>query len=827
MKHTLLKLSFLPYIGLMALLTPASAQTAEEQVSLKWRATESYNGKDNLNLELVLKNKGAEALHLGSYDLWFNAMFPLKKAGNEKFKLSDERGNLFKIAFSDGLTLAANDSIVMPYASQYPIMNKSVAPNGFYLQDKHDPSKYFGLDLELSSIAFSKEAAREFWGSLYDKNQARQVSKESKLILPTPHSMEVGSGVLQLKGQVSYQIDQAFAAEETNIEEFAAAFKAIRFTESSNKPTIQIRKAEGFDSEGYGLEITKDGILIEASEGAGAYYALQSIRSLLTQSDFQAKEVSLPHLKVTDKPRYGYRGFMLDIARNFKEKAVILKYIDVISRFKVNTLHLHFIDDEGWRIEIAALPELTEIGAKRSPTFADGKSIQPAYGSGATNTAAQFLTREDFIEILRYAKQKHVTVVPEIETPGHARAAIKAMEARYNRFAKEGNMAEAERYLLHDMEDASVYSSVQYFNDNVINVALPSTYRFIGVVLDEFKEMYAAAGLTLEKVSLGGDEVPNGTWEGSPKVQALMAEKNFKSVYEVWPYYIEQVSALCASKGLQMAGWEEMGMKNYGKGMQVDPQLLPAKLQLDVWNNVVGGGQEDLAYRLANAGYETVYFSSNNTYFDMAWSANFEEPGFNWASYSDLYQAYTLLPEHFFSTIHHSIKGSKFEQGHFDDRVRLTEKGRANLAGLKGGLWAETLLTEQDLDYRAFPRFYTLAERAWSPRKAYESDTEFDIDAFNQDYSLLINKIGKTELNKLDGLIAYRLPAVGVKEIDGKLHANTEYPGFAIYYTLDGTTPSLKSEKYTAPVQLKNGQQATFVTIDSQGRMGTLSRVSK
>src|SRR5690606_33694106 len=137
----------------------------------------------------------------------------------------------------------------------------------------------------------------------------------------------------------------------------------------------------------------------------------------------------------------------------------------------------------------------------------------------------------------------------------------------------------------------------------------------------------------------------------------------------------------CRQKGLQLAGWEEMGMVNDGTGMKVNGALASANIQLDVWNNLIGGGQEDLAYRLANAGYATVFISANNNYFDMAWDTHFEEPGTAWATYADLYQSFTFLPEHFFANIHHSVNGPKYEKGFVADKDRLNEKGKANLLG--------------------------------------------------------------------------------------------------------------------------------------------------
>lgn len=803
------------------------AQPVVSKVELIWRPASSYDGKDNLELDLVLKNRSAGIIALDGADLWFNAILPIAEKKTDVYELSEENGNLFRIRFEKGVRLAASDSLIVTYTSRYPIFNVSSAPNGFYFQDRRNPAKVESVNLILEDMPLSDEARHAYWATLYDKNHVRQASSAKNLILPSPKSLKTSRGQLLLQGEVGYNIDPAFESEQPNFDDFAKLFGHITFVPRADGALVTIRKAAGYGREAYSLQVGKKGIVIEATEPAGVFYALQTLRSALGASALQNHTVHVPYMEVDDEPRYAYRGYMMDIARNFKDKKVILKYIDLMSHYKLNTFHLHFIDDEGWRIEIAALPELTEIGANRTPLFAQRTGIQPSYGSGAVSTAKDYLSRQDFIDILRYAKQRHITVVPEIETPGHARASIKAMEVRYQRYMAKGNKAEAERYLLHDFDDKSVYSSAQYWNDNVMNVALPSVYDFLSVVLDEIKGMYVEAGVELKKVSLGGDEVPVGAWEKSPKIRSLMDSLGMSSVHEVWPYYITKINELCRQKGLQLAGWEEMGMVNDGTGMKVNGALASANIQLDVWNNLIGGGQEDLAYRLANAGYPTVFISANNNYFDMAWDTHFEEPGLKWATYADLYQSFTFLPEHFFANIHHSVNGAKYEKGFFADKVRLSEKGKANLLGIKGGLWSETVVSEERLDYMMFPRFFSLAERAWAPQRPYENDFSFDIRAFNKDYSAFLNKVSLDELPKIASTVRYRLPAVGVKEEGGRLLANAEYPGFKIYYTTDGSMPTSQSAVYTRPLTVERGTTYRFAVIDQDGRRGTVSLIRK
>lgn len=805
--------------------------TVADQVQLNWMPAATYDGASNLDLKLVVKNISNKSLDLSKWDLWFNAMYPVLDKSTAEYSFSNQKGNLFKLKFA-GQTLKPNDSLITLYTTKYAISNISTVPNGFYFQDRNDYRNYHPVNnVSYSPIQLSATKQNEFNATLFEKNE--QLNKETAipLIFPTPLSLKLEQGSFQIPSALNYFISKDFQMSSGFLNRFFAFQKLTLTSTDERTAQLVIKKVDGLKNEAYRLSVTEKGIRIESASSAGVQYALQSLVSMLNPDMYFAKTaLYIPCVTVEDEPRYSYRGFMMDIARNFKDKSTIFKYLDLMAIYKLNVFHFHFIDDEGWRIEIPSFPELTEIGANRSPLFQDGNSIQPAYGSGGRSTAGDFLTRKDFIEILKYAQERNIVVIPEIETPGHARAAIKAMHGRYMRLMQEGKKTEAKKYLLYDLEDKSEYSSVQHFSDNVINPALPSTYTFLEDVIDEFVVMYKEADVPFKKISIGGDEVPNGVWTKSPQVDALMRKEGLKSVHEVWTYYIQRVHELCTEKGLNMAGWEEIGMVNKGLGMVVNPDL-PNKsnIQVDVWNNVIGGGQEDLAYRLANEGYKTVLISASNMYFDMMWDTNFMEPGLKWATYADLFHSYSLLPESFFANIDNYYSGRKLGKEGFSKRERLTEKGKANFLGIKGGLWAETVLAEKQMDYLVFPRFFALAERAWSAKRDYESELMFNLGLLQEDYSKFINKIGLHELPKLKEYVKFRLPSVGVKENNGAIVVNTEYPGFSVYYTLDGSVPTLQSQRYdeAKPLLYRAGQVIAFAVVDSEGRVGQVSYFKK
>ncbi|MFD2598427.1 family 20 glycosylhydrolase [Sphingobacterium corticis] len=803
---------------------------AQEAVHLHWRfSNQDTTGKQ---FDLTVKNNGGKAIDFGEYDLWFNSNYHLKDQVHGKYKITDQNGNLYRVSFQEPVQLAGKDSLVITYVTDHPITHTSFAPNGFYLQSKQDANKVIALKNPSITVPQVSDAKnKEMLGKLFDKNALFNGSSDTQFILPTPQSITRNNGQFVVKNGFNYFIDPSLTKDLSN--SFASLNK--EFSSWKAKPVkdkkqaqLSIQKVSGLADDAYKLSVNEKGIRIEASHAQGAFYGLQSLISLIpgNLNAMQTASIAIPFVEVNDAPRYGYRGLMLDISRNFKDLSTLKRYVDVMARYKLNKLHLHFIDDEGWRLEIPSLPELTAIGANRTPQYTDGNSIQPSYGSGAGLTGKQYLTKTEFQELLRYAADRFVTVVPEVETPGHARAAVKAMETRYHRLIKEGNKKEAERFLMNDFADSSKYYSAQYWQDNVMNPAMPGTYHFIAHVLDEIKAMYQEAGLELKVISIGGDELPNGSWEGSPLVQALMKEKGMTSVHEVWPYYIARVHEILAEKQLTMAGWEEVGMVNRGKGMEVNEKFADKGFMLDVWNNTIGGGQEDLAYKLANAGHNTVFISASNFYFDMVWDNHFEEPGLTWASKTDLYHAYSLLPETYFANILYTDRGKPLGESYFKDKTRLSAEGVKHLVGLKGALWQETVLDEEAMDYMIFPRFFALAERAWAPQREWESEEKFDKKAFDKTYTAFINKVGNHELPKLKhfaGGFHYRLPAVGLKEENGKLHANAEYPGFPIQYKLNGSAKGFPKEG----LNLKAGERVEVYTIDSDGRTGRVSNYAK
>ncbi|HWU55409.1 MAG TPA: family 20 glycosylhydrolase, partial [Rhizomicrobium sp.] len=385
--------------------------------------------------------------------------------------------------------------------------------------------------------------------------------------------------------------------------------------------------------ESYRLTARDGAIAITAADTAGVSYAL---RSLGQQAVYE--QMRLRPLEIEDAPRFAFRGLMLDMGRNFHPKSQILAVIEQMAALKLNKLHLHLGDDEGWRLQIESLPELTAIGGRRCHDPAETRCLMPFLGSGpdATAPGTGYLTRADYIEILKAAKARQIEVIPSFDMPGHSRAAIVSMKARARRLIAEGKPDEAARYRLDEPEDTTVYSSIQHYNDNTLNVCLPSTYAFIGLVIDSLKAMHEEAGLPLRIYHIGADETA-GAWKDSPACRKFMADQHL-TLEQLGNLFLARVAGILRDKGIEPAGWSD------GLGA-VDPAQMPAHVQSNSWGNLFGSGIAE-THRQANQGWDVVMSTPQTLYFDMPYAADGWERGTDWASrVTDLYKVFSFMPE--------------------------------------------------------------------------------------------------------------------------------------------------------------------------------------
>ena len=389
-------------------------------------------------------------------------------------------------------------------------------------------------------------------------------------------------------------VENILSGEEKFVQPLLPQPKKMEYTDGVcevAKAEIVVRTDANMVSEGYTMIITPTTITIEASDEAGIFYAKQTLK--------QWGEL-VPCGRVTDYPDLHHRGIMLDVVRNYYPVDSIYRILDIMAYHKLNVLHFHLSDDEAWRLEIPGLPQLTDIGSKRGYTVDESECLLPMYCGGwdpnAPTTANGYITREKYIELLRYAGARHIRVIPEIDMPGHMRACKKAM----------GNL------LTDSAFDARVYKSAQNYTDNVIDVTKPYAIEFIDHVVTEIVKMHEEAGHPLTIFNIGGDEVPKG---------ALTKEEH--------QAFIDEVLAILNRYNLQPMGWEEI------------THFCPAESKAICYSWL---NSDTKPLEMAEAGYPVVLANANRLYFDFAYCNHHEEKGLNWGGYTDEYRSFDWEP---------------------------------------------------------------------------------------------------------------------------------------------------------------------------------------
>ena len=434
----------------------------------------------------------------------------------------------------------------------------------------------------------------------------------------------------------------------------------------------------------YRITFDADGTAqVESQDEAGAVYAQATLAKLPKDTK---------DIVIEDWPVLGLRGFMLDVVRDFRTKDEVFKVLDIMASYKLNLLHFHLGDDESWCLEIPKLPELTAFsGHHELPDWdlKESKALKPTANGHIGNTT--FYTEEEYKEILQYAAERQIAVVPEFDAPGHSRAAIKAMQAYEKRTGDD-------TYRLQDPADTSHYWTAQDFTDNVLDPDLPGVYKFYGVVFDEVIRMHQEAGVPLPGIHIGGDEVPDGAWAGRDR----------KKVKDTFTRGMVQ---LAQERNLKLAGWQEM-VEN------IEPETLEAlKKQLlfvNAWSTL--NERADLPARLANAGIPVLLSNVQHAYVDLAYSDDPDDIGLHWGGYVDERKGYALPV--------YSYPGLQKPE---------------NIVGAEALLWSENIRSLDNATYQMLPKALGVWERAWNPCTEWKDEEEFQKD-FNEFYSIIVKK---------------------------------------------------------------------------------------
>ena len=482
--------------------------------------------------------------------------------------------------------------------------------------------------------------------------QAAEVS-----IIPKPAKLTLAGGQFTLKPDTVIVADTNALAEANLLARALAPATglALKVNKEAKENSISLALDPSLGrlgDEGYTLEVTPKAVIIRAPKPAGIFYGAQSFLQLLPPQVFAKspqREVtwSAPCLRIEDSPRFPWRGALVDVGRHFMPKASLLRFIDAIAVLKINTLQLHLTDDQGWRVEIRKYPKLTEVGAWRKETRLgherEGKGFDGIPHGG-------FYTQSDLREIVAYARERHISVVPEIEMPGHAQAAI----ASYPELGNTGEKLEV-----------STYFGV---NKNVFNVN-EKTILFLQEVLGELLEMFPS-----KFIHVGGDECPKDQWKASPEAQARIKQLGLKNEEELQSYFIRRMDAFLTQRGRRLIGWDEI----------LEGGLAPGATVMS-WRGIKGG------IAAAKAGHDVVMSPTDYLYLDYYQS---KEPGEPLAigGYVPLEKVYSFEPV----------------------PPMFTEAEQKRVLGAQGNIWTEYIKTPEHLEYMAFPRLAALAEVVWA-----------------------------------------------------------------------------------------------------------------
>ena len=791
-----------PLAGLFVMALFSGCKTGNEQkapVALTWEMGANGIEPGYYENTFVLKNVSDDPLPEDWAIYYSQLPRGVKQEKNPAVKIEVVNGNFFKMSPTENFTsLAPGDSMRITFRCTYKLDRSSHAPEGTYWVAIIDGKEGKPFPVEMNALPLPSPESLPGYpdaAKIYQTN-LRLVDapalKQSD-VLPSVKKAVSAYGRVTLDGQVGIEFPEEFSGEAKLLKEKLPGY-GLEVVDNA-RVTIVLEtladKEEAINDEYYTISIGDGRLRIGAATPHGIFNGTQTLLSMLKGK--QAPYV-LDGVRIQDYPDLPYRGQMIDIARDYTTPENMKKLIDAFASYKMNALHFHFSDDEGWRLEIPGLEELTTVGSRRGHTTNESQCLYPGYDGGydpeAKTPGNGYYTREEFIDLLKYAAERHVRVIPEIESPGHARAAIVSMKARYNKYIGT-NPEKAAEYMLSEPEDTSRYESVQYYTDNVINVALPSTYRFMEKVIQEINAMYKEAGVPLTTIHLGGDEVPHGVWMGSPKCRKLMKEKGMTKAHDLSEYFITQMASIMQKNGLKISGWQEVAL---GHTEEAHRQLRQQTEGVYCWNTVPGS--DEVVYQTANNGYPVILCNVGNFYMDMAYNGHPDERGLDWGGYVDESVSFSMLPYSIYRSLRVNKAGNPIDLDEAEKgKTVLTEIGKQNIIGVQGQLFAETIRNFEGVEYLLFPKLMGLAERGWNAHPIWEflSGTE-EQQVFNQALALYYEKISKAEMPYwVKNGINFRLPQPGLLMKDGNLYANVAIEGAEIRYTTDGTEPTAQS----------------------------------
>ncbi|WP_061169890.1 family 20 glycosylhydrolase [Caballeronia hypogeia] len=690
--------------------------------------------------KLVLQNTGGRNLVAGGWTLYVHSIRRILMVEHPDFAWKHITGDLYALTPRAGaFTLVAGARIEVPFVGEYwyqrysdllprayVVVDGNATPAILAHNDTDDETRYVDRIPPVADDAAAFAATPAQVQRAKAEAALPSTQQSAARALPAVLRATAGEGATQVGG-----IDLSLAGLSSSQ---VAALNARANTLGLSGPGVRVSgqivggalPVDIARSGGYRLTIAQGGVSIDAFDAAGLYYGVQTLLSLTP-----AGGGSVPAMTIEDAPRYTHRGMHVDVARNFRQPATLRRLIDQMGAYKLNRLHLHLTDDEGWRIEIPGLPELTDIGARRCHDLTETRCLVPQLGSGPDNrSGGGYLSRSEYVALVRYAADRFVEIIPEIDMPGHARAAVVSMEARYRRLAAQGDTAGASAYRLLDPADTSNVTTIQFYDRrSFINPCSDGAQRFASKVIGEIASMHREAGAPLATWHFGGDEAKNimlgagfqpldganagkgrvnlaaqdKPWGRSPQCAALIASGKAASFDELPSLFARQVSQIVNNGGIgTMAAWQD-GIK-HANGPQ---DFATSNMMVTMWDTLFWGAA-DTVQTFSRQGYKTVLALPDYLYFDFPYSFDQHERGYYWGSHAtDGFKTFSLAPDN----LPQNAEIMPDRDGH---AFEVTSTGPApRIEGIQGQAWAEVMRTDQQFEYMVHPRLLALAERAW------------------------------------------------------------------------------------------------------------------
>ena len=488
-------------------------------------------------------------------------------------------------------------------------------------------------------------------------------------ILPQPTSVKPGNANIKFEftkeTKIIYSLDNnsaRYAAEELNrIAQSIFGKKLKKATKATTENNIIFKLDSSIKPEGYMLDITPENIIIKAKDGAGMFYAVQTLKQIIPVQAYETpldlEKVSLPTMKIDDAPHFPYRGFMLDCSRHFWDVETVKEVLDILAMHKMNRFHWHLTEDQGWRIEIKKYPLLTEIGSLREQTTTGHNEGLDGIPYGG------YYTQKEIKEIVKYAKERFITIVPEIEIPGHSLGALSA----YPWLGCEGEKGN--------------YKTWAYWgvSKQIACAGKESTFKFWENVLDEVMELFPG-----EYIHIGGDEAPRDMWRECPHCQQRIRENGLKNEAELQSYVNSRIEEHLKKNGRKLIGWDEI----LEGGVSQDATIMS-------WRGTVGG------IAAAKKGNHVIMTPGDYCYLDYRQTTDRKDELDSNGSYVPLRKTYSFNP--------------------YDQLSKDEEKF---ILGVQGNLWTEYVTTPMQLQYKALPRLGAIAEIGWSNPSPQTKDVE-------------------------------------------------------------------------------------------------------